>query len=623
MSGILAVLRRDGAPMTPALWQSMMKALGRRGPDGQTTWCDGPVCLGNALFRTMEDTTPLGLASLTEAGLWITADVRIDAREELRRALAARGEQVPANASDEALILHAYRAWGEDCVTHLLGDFAFILWDQRRRALFAARDHFGVKPLYYAQTADAFLASNSVGALRRYPGISDALDEDAVADFLLFGSYQDVSLTIYAAIRALPPAHTLIWRAGETRPRVRRYWILPTDGEIRYKNPDDYVRHFREALGRAVQDRLSAQRVSILMSGGLDSTAVAALAHGTNLASLRAFTLDSRHYARKEREIFPAREVADHLGLPLTVIDADGYTLFQGWDRPVWAVDQPLADPLWQLSVDLYRRMAEHGRVALTGQGGDPALYPSRNYLWDQVKGLHWRGLASALRDYRRATGRWPPLYLRTRLTRGHSNSRDRLRPPAFEFWFQPDFVQRGRLPERWEAWRASIEQMADAPHPLRPEAYANLSAPLWPSLFTRTYDIETGAAPLEFRHPYFDVRVVEYLLALPPLPWFEAKFIVRQALQGRIPEAVRTRPKSALDKSLTEVLAKRGGFDTLAIERYLRRSQIIFGRYVNIANLSKAAKAVQQLNQEELEQFFTALTLLFWNQNRYRDMEV
>ena len=613
MSGILAIASRHKRPADPMLLQRMMAALARRGPDGSATWCSDAICLGHTLFRTVEDVEPLGLASLENGALWLAADARIDGRDALRRELTACGQVVPANAPDEILILHAYRAWGETCPEHLLGDFAFILWDDRRHLLFAARDHFGVKPLYYAHTDDALLLSNSVAALRTHPALPDELDEEAVADFLLFGQYQDVTRTIYAAIRALPPAHALIWRAGAPSPQLRRYWSLPTDGEIRYKNPDAYVQHFRELLGQAVRDRLRTSRVSILMSGGLDSTSVAAMARAAGARSLRAFTLDSRYYVQKEREIFPSREAADHLHIPLSVINVDGYRLFEGWDRPDWDIAQPQADPLWKLSVDLYRRMAEHGRVALTGQGGDPALYPSRGYLLTQLKGFRWRSLVAAFRHYHQATGQWPPLYLRTQLTGGRSDQRHRLRPPAFDFWFQPDFVQRMRLPQRWEAWRAGMEHLADAPHPLRPEAWASLNAPLWAHLFTQAYDIETGGASLEFRHPYFDVRLIEYLLALPPLPWFEAKFIVRQALAGRIPETVRTRPKSVLNRSLATILIGFDNFDIMLLKNVINALRNNGAEYLDFDNISMALTMHKKINQEEAEQLLSILTFFQW----------
>jgi len=257
--------------------------------------------------------------------------------------------------------------------------------------------------------------------------------------------------------------------------------------------------------------------------------------------------------------------------------------------------------------------MAEHGRVALTGQGGDPALYPSRGYLLTQLKGFRWRSLVAAFRHYHQATGQWPPLYLRTQLTGGRSDQRHRLRPPAFDFWFQPDFVQRMRLPQRWEAWRAGMEHLADAPHPLRPEAWASLNAPLWAHLFTQAYDIETGGAPLEFRHPYFDVRLIEYLLALPPLPWFEAKFIVRQALAGSIPETVRTRPKSVLNRSLATILIGVDGFDIMSLKDMINALRDDGAKYLDFDNISMAVELNKKLNTEESEQLLSILTFLQW----------
>ena len=218
-----------------------------------------------------------------DGSAWITADARIDDRISLEAELTARGEPIPPGATDVDLILHAYASWGERCVEHLVGDFAFAIWDKREGKLFCARDHFGVKAFYYVQTRGRLVFGNTLTCLLQHPAVSAELNDLAVADFLLFGWNQDPFTTTFSTIYQLPPAHTLTWHDG--RRRVQPYWVLPIDEPIRYRRSQDYVERFKELLCQAVTDRLRASRVGVFMSGGMDSTAVAAVAKDVARAS--------------------------------------------------------------------------------------------------------------------------------------------------------------------------------------------------------------------------------------------------------------------------------------------------------------------------------------------------
>ena len=137
---------------------------------------------------------------------------------------AAR-QECPETATDAALILHAYQVWGEACLAHLIGDFAFVIWDGRRRTLFCARDHFGVKPFYYARVANSLILSNTLNCIRQHPAVSDALNDLAIADFLLFDVNLEPGTTAFADVQRVPPAHTLTW--SDAAPRLSCYWTLP------------------------------------------------------------------------------------------------------------------------------------------------------------------------------------------------------------------------------------------------------------------------------------------------------------------------------------------------------------------------------------------------------------
>ncbi len=241
------------------------------------------------------------------------------------------------DATDAECILHAYRVWGRECVRHLLGDFAFAIWDAEAKTLFCARDHFGIKPFYYAQAGAAFVFSNVLDCVRLHPDVSADLNEAALADFLLFGLNCDVATTTFSEIQRLPPAHTIT--VTKDAVSVERYWSAPTDGRIRYKDAREYGEQFTEIFSRAVSDRMPADRVGLLMSGGLDSATVATTASGiaaSTGASLQAFTVVYNSLFADDEGRY-ARELAEALKIPIEFIVADSLEPFGGCrSRTIW-----------------------------------------------------------------------------------------------------------------------------------------------------------------------------------------------------------------------------------------------------------------------------------------------
>src|SRR5215831_15661552 len=276
MSGITGMYHLDGRPVDLALLTRMTESLAYRGPDARETWTDGPVGFGHTMLRTTDESLTERQPCSLDGQTWITADARVDARQDLVAELEASGRHYMKEANDPQLILHAYHAWGERCVEHLLGDFAFAIWDSTQQQLFCARDHFGVKPFYYAYVDGCIVFSNTLNCMRGHPAVSDRLNELAIADFLLFGLNQEPGTTTFADIQRLPPAHCLTW--SQKSHSLRRYWQVPIEEPIRFKRQRDYVEYFLALLRLAVADRLRTNRIGVFMSGGLDSTGLAAVA---------------------------------------------------------------------------------------------------------------------------------------------------------------------------------------------------------------------------------------------------------------------------------------------------------------------------------------------------------
>jgi len=218
MSGIVGIVNRDGAPVERDLIARMTSFMSFRGPDAQDFWIDGNVAFGHAMFRSTSEAETEHQPLTLDGRVWLTADVRLDGRRELINKLG-----IPLSSPNDAeLLLHAYEAWQEDCVKHLLGDFAFAIWDQPRERLFCARDQLGVRQFYYSINDDCFVFSNTLNCLRLHPRVSNSLNELAIGDFLLFGLNQEKETTVFAEIQRLPRAHTLI--ISREGVRLREYW---------------------------------------------------------------------------------------------------------------------------------------------------------------------------------------------------------------------------------------------------------------------------------------------------------------------------------------------------------------------------------------------------------------
>jgi len=588
MSGFVGVISVDDAPIDRRLLQQMTESLVYRGPDAQDLWIDGSVGFGHAMLRTTLESRCERQPQSLDGSVWITGDVYVDGRADLIKKLESEGRCRLQTAPDAELVLHAYHTWGEDCAKHLLGDFAYAIWDGRTRRLFCARDYFGVKPFYYAQTKRCFVFGNTLNCVRLHPAVSDALNDRAIGDFLLFGYNREPTTTTFADIQRLPPAHALTWSAGSLR--LRRYWTLPADGQIVYRRPTEYVDHFRELWRTAVQDRLRTDRAGVLMSGGLDSTSVAVTAH--RLLTARPEPFDVRTYTLVYDRLIPHRErhyaglVAEALGIPIHYLAADDYNLFDRCGEPACQTPEPSDNPLPAMTADVFRLMAQRCRVALSGDGGDPALAasPASHFVNLLRAGRPATVLADVIRCL--AHGQRPPLGIRAALKRGRGNGSWRsVYPP----WVSQDFAARLDLRARWEELireRASLD-------PQRPEAYHELHSPFWPYLF-EMYDPGVTLCQLAFRHPFFDVRLLTYLLAVPPMPWFLKKKLLRDAMREWTPEPVRRRVKTPMVADPVCALLRQP--QAQWINHFDETPEL--GEYVDLEKIPKVAGLPQQVDR-------------------------
>jgi len=454
---------------------------------------------------------------------------------------------------DSESILDAYEKWGDDCVKHFLGDFAFAIWDDRRKRIFCARDHFGVKPFFYTHTAEGFNFSSNLNELKA----SNTLNEIAIGDYLLFGVNQDQSTTVFKDIHRLPPAHTLIVENNQIK--IQRYWTPSIPTEIRFSDPESYVERFSELLSQAIKDRLRTDRVAISMSGGLDSTSLAAIA--SKHAEVAGFTVVYDNLIPDEERRYSGL-AAEHLGIQITHLSADGYELFDG------EMDQPepfLISPLSGQFNGLLRLCADFAPVALTGYDGDAFMNEPRVRMRTRI------GRMLRKNDY-------------------HG---------FFPEWIDEAFARRTDLRERCnEFWNAK-------PTGKRPTAMQALNSKVWTALF-EGYDPGATKLNLEVRHPFLDLRLIEYLLAIPTDPWCVNKHILRRAMRDKLPDAVLNRPKTGLGGDPALQLARRASvrwLDSFEVSPQLRA----------FVNLDRRRPLIEEETPDALWASLRVFALNYW----------
>ena len=540
VSGIVGLIHTEGTPLQPAVLRRMTEFLANRGPDGLDVWEDGSAGLGVAKLLV---SGTAGTEPLRQDRFVIAVDARLDSTQELKQRLREEGRPVTVSepASDSALILHAYVAWGADCVKYLRGDFAFGIWDTATKTLFCARDHFGVKPFYYAHLGGLFLFSNTLNCLRRHPAVTSELNELAIGDFLLFGLNYDKCTTTFRDIQRLPPAHAL--SLSDKGLRITCYWNPPTEDRIRYSRDQDYLEHFNEILTSAVADRLPPDCVGILLSGGLDSAAIATVAKKisdsrTNLPDVRSYTVGYDHLIPDEERHY-AKALAQHLGIVNCYLPLDDVDAFEQWNQVPEKFPEPMMlTPSWPI---LFRRSASECRAVLSGEGADNLMYFQMwPYLGELRRTGEWlRMVTESLWFARVRPFPWRGLLARARSLNARFSGQS-----ALPSWLASEFVRRNNLTARWnKCGRLAIPVES---HASRPKAHASMYLPHWTNMF-ETQDPGVTNSHVEVRYPFLDLRMVNYLLALPAFPWSYRKTLLRTALSGRIPEEIRLRRKTPL----------------------------------------------------------------------------
>jgi len=556
MSGIAGIYNLDNKSADPALLRRMIDRMAHRGPDGQGCWIEGPVGLGHAMLQTtpesLQEKQPL---SHERGSLCLTFDGRVDNRSDVRAALASKG-LVCRTDTDAELLLRAYECWGEDCPQHILGDFAFAVWDGLNRKLFCARDPLGIRPFYYIFTGSAFTFSSELRPLLDTPNFQRKPNLGMLGEYLS-DNVTSLDETLYRDILRLPPAHQLVLQDGALR--ITQYFQIDPGKTIRYGSDEEYAEHFFDIFKEAVHCRLRSQTpVSLFLSGGLDSSSIFGMAQRLmregmcETGKLEAYSLTFSHPEADERTY--VNDVARMWGSTVHTASVDDSTadpLVDQIQRFQDFPDSPNASP-WQL---LFKMARQNGsRVTLWGFGGDECLTGGRAHCADLFRQLQiptllrqirhdvtvsnlWGGGTITFRD----AVRWCLFPLIPYSLKSRIKSHIQWDVPR---WITPSFARTIGLQDRLLR-RAS-------PPPFPTKAQQEIHGSLVSGRCALEYELVNrleAYEAMEGRYPFCDRRLIEFALALPEEQRWrddQTKYVLRQAMRRLLPDSVRQRKSKA-----------------------------------------------------------------------------
>jgi asparagine synthase (glutamine-hydrolysing) len=402
LSAIVGLLHLRDRPVDPADLAGMVTTLAHRGPDGAASWSQGPVGLGQLLLRTTAESGEGRPPWKDPSGnLVITADVRLDNRAELVDQLELRGRP-PATIGDHQLILAAYERWGQDCPQRLLGDFAFAIWDARAEILFCARDHFGVKPLYYYLSGEVYAFASEIKALFSLDTVLRRVNEVRIGEYLVEASGEPAS-TFFDGVLRLLPAHSLT--IGPSGVRLRRYWELDPTRELRLGSDREYALALRELFTESVRCRLrSTVRLGSMLSGGIDSSSITCTARqllsAEGRAGLHTFSAIFDGVAASDEQHYQNAVLAQN-GVVAHSVQGDRLSPLGDLDRVLRHFDQVLDSGNLYLNWNLYKIAQQHEvGVLLDGFDGDTTISHGVGYLSELAYSGRWLALAREVRAF-------------------------------------------------------------------------------------------------------------------------------------------------------------------------------------------------------------------------------
>lgn len=627
MCGIAGEMKfGEGVRAEAASVRRMCAAMVHRGPDDEGVYADGRAAIGMRRLSIIDVAGGHQPISNETGTIWIVFNGEIYNHAELRKQLEPLGHRYRTN-SDTETIIHLYEEYGRDCVRRLRGMFAFAIWDREKESLFIARDRLGIKPLYYRLTSDSLLFGSEIKVLLANGDVRPEFHSAVLPEYLAFG-YLSGEQTFYKGVRKLMPGH---WMEVSAKRAVdiQQYWDLDVSTTHASRDEAYYVRTYREMLEQAVGSHLMSDvPLGVFLSGGVDSSAVAALMTKIRRSPIETFSVG---YTEQSYSELPyARIVAKHLDSihhEVMVSEAD---FFDTLPQLIWHEDEPV---VWPSSVSLYfvaRLARERVTVVLTGEGSDETLggysryaFTLKNQAFDQIYRSMLPGFAR--KSVRNLIAKSPLLGATVRRKLGHTFlGLDAALWSSFYFDnFFSAFSEGEQAGLLTDAVRRNLAPGAAYEHVL---SYWNKSEGemLQRLLYTdiKTYLVEllmkqdnmSMAASIESRVPFLDHVLVEFATRIPrevQLKGLAGKNILKKAMEDLLPHSILYRPKLGFPTPWSGWLA---GARLDSIEKMLLEPRSLDRGYFKPDAVRKLFAEHRAKHRDNYDRIWRLLTLELWH---------
>lgn len=557
MCGIVGCLRPSThARVDPAMIDAMADSLAHRGPDGRGRWTDGPIGLGHQRLAIIDPAGGAQPMASADGMLQLVFNGAIYNHVEVRRELSTRGATFRTH-SDTEVILHAYEAYGDECVQHFNGMFAFALWDGRRKRLLVARDRLGIKPLYWTSTPHGFFFASEVKALLASGRVTARCNREALSEYFTYQLVTGAS-SLFEGIHRLEPGHLLTLAPDGAAPKVTRYWTL--SGEIDTHHTFDYFRdRLLELLGDSVRLQLRSDvPLGAYLSGGADSSIITCLAAERSGSPLSVFCGAFDEGPEFDESPY-ARLVAERSGATYHEVRPTADDFIELMPMLIRLMDEPMAGPGLFPQYCVSRLAKQSVKVCLGGQGGDELFGGYARYLIAYLeqclKGaiqgtshdgeyvVTWETIAPQLPMLKT----YLPL-MQDFLASGLFDDMDRryfrliARDDGLSGVLTGDVWNASRKAAVFERFRQTFKS-APAQSYIARMTHFDMTT-LLPALLHVEDRVSMGVG-LESRVPMLDHRIVELVQTMPPVMRFaggRSKHVLREAVGNLVPAAVLAR---------------------------------------------------------------------------------
>ncbi|HEY1947243.1 MAG TPA: asparagine synthase (glutamine-hydrolyzing) [Bryobacteraceae bacterium] len=599
--------------------KQMTDAISHRGPDGQGFHDDGVAFLGHRRLSIIDVAGGHQPMSNETGSVWITYNGEIFNHAALRPKLEQAGHHYVTRCDTETIV-HAYEEHGTGCVSLFRGMFSFVIWDAEKQVLFCARDRLGIKPFYYVLNDRFFAFASEIKALLQHPEVSAEFNSELLPEYLTFG-YASEDSTFFRGIRKLMPGHTLTLDVKTKREIIQAYWDVPDTPETPQKSEDEWIRECRARLEETVQMRLMSDvPLGMFLSGGIDSSAIAALMKRMRSEPVKTFSVGYQEAAYSELSY--ARQVAGSIGTDHHEVLVGMEDFFNTLPRLIWHEDEPIA---WPSSVSLYfvsKLASENVKVVLTGEGSDElfAGYSRyQHYLFNRKWADRYRFVPGPLRSGMRGAIEGSSLLsanLRRKLQHTFLGREGTVESLQLDNFYGAFSRKERRLMLKdavgGNPYKSYLSYWNSRTNSLLPRMlYADQKTYLVELLMKQ--DQMSMACSIESRVPFLDHTFVEFAAGVPEAMKIKngtGKYIMKRAVEDLLPHDIVYRTKMGFPTPMRTWLLDQRADPLFSL--LLDRNRML-GEYVDLSYVETLLQKQRNGIEDATDRIWRLLNLQLW----------